>query len=386
MKRLKIGLMCIFVPAFLVGAQSAGQTLFLNPASVNDQLVTLGWKNMTDAGRLKPVGDYVIATASDQIRFEAQVQGQFMPAQAFTFRWDFEGDGIWDTPFLNQNYVDKTYYEAAQYLVKVEAIPLIQTENFKSISYELPVYIEENQAPFGNFDFTQTNNYVGEKVTYTAIAGDEQSGAFVETRFDSDADGVWDSEFRTQNSWWWIYDKPGEYNVRLQVRDPQGRVGEKTKRMTILPMPQPQTQVLVSHRRQIIDQPITLDGSQSSGRKLTYKWKVLGQPQILLAGPVVNVTLPFGDYEIELIIRDRLGVSDSVIFPISVLPNRVLDYQNLPTPQTPSDILSRLPGTTTTSNFVVPPGGVPASASPFQVEAGTAISNDGYTSNMRALQ
>ena len=355
-------------------------------AKPNDQFLEVYWQNLSDRGRQTTARDYAVATVSDTLRFTVQTQGTPMQGQSFTYRWDFEGDGQWDTNFESDTFVEHTFNQSRDFIVMVEALPSITTNNFTVLRYVLPVYIERNRAPRGDFDFTQTNNFVGERVTYTAKVSDPESAQLVEVRFDSDADGVWDSDFRNQRSWWWIYDQPGDYKVRLQVRDPQGRIEEVSKIMTILPMPQPQTQVLVSHRTQTENQPILLDGSQSAGRKLTYQWTVQGQPQIKLMGAKTNLKLPAGTYQVQLKIRDRLGVQDSVVFPVTFIP--LSDIK----PQTSQNVASEapnmlgyLPGSPDVNNYILPPGGVPQGPSPFQIEAGTALPNDGLVSGMRAL-
>lgn len=357
-------------------------------AKPNDQFLEVFWQNVSDRGRRTLAKDYALATATDKLRFTVRPEGLPNRNQSFTYRWDFEGDGQWDTEFNDDTFVEHTFNQTGNFVVQVEALPRITTKNFEFLTYSLPVYIERNRAPMGDFNFTQANNFVGEKVTYTAKASDPESEQLIEVRFDSDADGVWDSEFRNQRSWWWVYDEPGNYKVRMQIRDPQGRTKEITKVMTILPMAQPKTQVSVSHRAQTENLNIILDGSASEGRKLTYEWTVQGQPQIKYTTARVNLRLPAGDYQVKLSIRDRLGTKNSVVFPVTF------------TSQSPVNPLTPIATTTQTSslvnqissinptrnNFVNPPGGVPPSVSPFKVEAGTAISSDGYVSGMRALR
>ena len=361
-------------------------------AKPNDQFLDLYWQNMSDRGRRTLAKDYAVATATDTLRLTVRPQGIMTRNQSFSYRWDFEGDGNWDTNFAEEALVEHTYNQPGTYIIEVEALPRITTNNFEILRYSLPVYIERNRAPIGDFNFTQTNNYVGEKVTYTATASDPESESLVEVRFDSDADGVWDSEFRNQRSWWWVYDEPGDYNVRMQIRDPQGRVKEVRKMMTILPMLPPKTQVKVSHRAQTENLNIILDASGSQGRKLTYEWTIQGQPQIKYTSARANVRLPAGNYQVQLVVRDRLGVSDSVVFPVTFLPQTsatsvVGTPRPLLAPIGMNSAVNQISSINPTrNNFVIPPGGVAPSVSPFQVEAGDVIKNDGYVSNMRALQ
>lgn len=357
-------------------------------AKPNDQFLEVYWQNTSDRGRRTRAKDYAIATATDKLRFTVRPEGFTRRNQSFTYRWDFEGDGKWDTDFNENTFVEHTFNQAGNFVVQVEALPRITTKNFEMLTYALPVYIERNRAPMGDFNFTQANNFVGEKVTYTAKVRDPESEQLIEVRFDSDADGVWDSEFRNQRSWWWVYSEPGDYKVRMQIRDPQGRTKEVTKVMTILPMAPPKTNVKVSHRTQTENLNIILDGSASDGRKLTYEWTVQGQPQIKYTTARVNLRLKPGNYQVQLVIRDRLGTKDAVVFPVTFTekntPNKVTPIVSTGQSASPVDLLS---GTNpNTNNFVTPPGGVGAWDSPFKIETGSAITRDGYVSNMRALR
>lgn len=363
----------------------------------NDQYLTLFWNNLSDQGRTQKRNDYALITASDEVRITVRPQGQPSVRQSFLYRWDFEGDGAWDTDFQEETSVEHRYHQPGNYVAVVEGLPSVTTRNFKSLTAFLPVYVERNRAPFGDFDFQQSNNFVGERVTYTAVVKDPESGNRVDVRFDSDADGVWDSDFRQQRSWWWIYDTPGVYNVRMQIRDPQGRLEEVTKPMTILPMPTPQTQVKVSHRSQTENGSIRLDASESVGRKLTYEWTVQGRRDIKLQGAQTNLRLTAGDYQVQLVIRDRLGASDSVVFPVSFVPattqtNRApmagaigLQQQTAFSGPSTSNIINQLPGARMQNNFILPPQGAPSIASPFQIDAGFSPQSNGISTSMRAI-
>lgn len=351
---------------------------------VNDQYLDITWFNVTDRGRGGQNLDYARISSTDKVRFTVRPQGQPSSNQRWRYRWDFDGDGTYDTNFSDKPSAEYTFNEVGTFVAVVEAIPSITTTNFTSLVKALPIYVERNRAPQGEFNFRQDNNYVGEKVYYTAEASDPQSGNVVEVRFDSDADGVWDSDFRRQLSWWWVYDVPGDYNVRMQLRDPQGRVHEVKRTMTILPMVAPKTAVTVSHRSQVERTTIQLDASASQGRALTYEWKVRGQSKVKLQGARTSLRLPAGDYTICLTIRDRLGVEDTVEFPVSfVVKENLVTKQAQPPTEASPNLLRFLPGAPSINNYVLPSNGVPRGPSPFVVEAGTAIPGDGYVSGMR---
>jgi len=87
-------------------------------------------------------------------------------------------------------------------------------------------------------------------------------------------------------------------------------------------------------------------------------------------------------------VRDRLGVKNQVDFPVSFVPKTqavTASQQNNGVEASPN-VLQWLPGAPSLhqDNFVLPNGGVPRGPSPFVIEAGTAIPNDGFVSGMRA--
>ena len=354
-----------------------------------DQILDITWTNLTDPTRPPEARDFARITTTDRIRLNVQRLGQQTAGQTFRYRWDFEGDGFWDTGFAEQNFAEHTYNQVGQFVAVVEAQPQLTSPRFQNLTHVLPVYVHANKAPQGSFTVRNAQNYVGERVWFTAQITDQQSDGQVEVRFDSDADGVWDSDFRHQQSWWWEYDTPGTYQVRMQLRDPQGAVKQVSQNVTILPMPAPQAQVKVSHRTQTAGQTITLDASASTGRQLYFRWSVRGQPHLNLIGARTNLRLPAGDYTVRLRVIDRLGVEDVVDFPVSFTPAPVNQLRTANSPAIISarsvaapSLLSQLPGVSQ-ADFIVPAEGIRTGPSPFVVDAGTARPGDGFVSGMR---
>ena len=153
------------------------------------------------------------------------------------------------------------------------------------------------------------------------MADQESQLSQIDLRFDLDGDGVWEDDFRPARSEKFRYDVPGEYLVRVQLRDPQLRVTTLTRIIPIFDIPEPDIKVIASHRTQSVNQPIRLNARESEGRGLRYEWRVLNDPLIpVLRGAQTSLRFQdTGEYAVELTITDELGRKDQVTFPVTIV-------------------------------------------------------------------
>ncbi len=296
----------------------------INPLPT-DALLNFYVTNLTDPSVQHYQQNFLQVTQGDRIRFNAQILNNFDSRQRWQYRWDFDGNGVWDTTFSANLSAEHTFDRDGTYQVKLEARPVKTSKHLESIFKSKSIIVYRNQAPKGKIWFRKFENYTKERVYFEAILGDRNSEDNVEIRVDSDGDGVWDSDFARRTTWWWIYDEPGKYNIKMQVRDPQKKVYETRRTIEILPVPNPGIKVKVSHRTQEIGKNILFDASETNGLDLSYEWKVQGNPYIWARGNRVNFKFDKpGNYVVCLRVIDREARVQEVNIPVTASKDPVV--------------------------------------------------------------
>jgi len=259
------------------------------------------------------------AVVSSPLRFTGQVR-QLVSGQRpeFEYRWDFDGNGIFDTPFSKKLNGEFTYDEPGDYKAKLE----IRDDRGNTMQRTKTIFILKNTRPIGQIRTADWPNYVGQYVQFQLqVADAESSQSQLEARFDFNGDGLWDTDFRNTTSQRWNYDQPGDYQVKVQVRDPQKEVQTITRTIPILKTPAPQLKVQVSHRNQVVGQPVRLDASKTVGEGLSYEWRVLEDPYAPIGrGQISSMRFDTaGDRTICLHIIDQAGNVEQINFPITIV-------------------------------------------------------------------
>lgn len=345
--------------------------------TVADSSATTGtgfWVDFT-ANELQPgvrqfrINDNVYqAVVSSPIRFSGQVRitatGQ---RPKFEYRWDFDGDGSWDTPYSTQLSSEFAYDNAGTFK------PLLEVRDDKgNISTTTKtMLVSKNTKPIGQIRTATWPNYAGEEIQFIVAVADGQSNlSQLDVRFDFDDDGIWDTDFRPTRSQRWRFDKAGKYPVTIQIRDPQREVTTVTRTIPVYDTPEPDLKVQVSHRTQLVGQPIRLSTAQTQGVGLSYEWKVLDDPYATIAhGPQTSLRFTtVGERTICLRVIDQAGQIKQIEFPInivealpssSVATTSAVDDTAVDTlnPGLPKPVVDDLPGTgsefsTETSEFI----------------------------------
>jgi len=203
------------------------------------------------------------SVVSSAIRFSGRSIQTAVGARAdFQYRWDFDGDGSFDTPYSAQTTAEYIYDNHGTFKPQLE----IRDDKGNVSLATKTMIVLKNTKPLGRVRTLTWPNYVGKDITFEVEAIDGQSSlSQLDVRFDFDGDGVWDTDFRPTRSQRWRFDSPGEYNTTIQVRDPQKELTTITRTIPVVSIPEPELKIKVSHRNQLLGQPIRLDASQSIG-------------------------------------------------------------------------------------------------------------------------
>jgi PKD repeat protein len=124
-----------------------------------------------------------------------------------------------------------TYTDPGEYTVEVT----VTDDGGKTATATQTISVEDvNQKPTADFDFEPTSPQEGSTVTFEADASDPD-GQITEYRwvFDDGSTAMGDNPYHT-------FDNPGEYDVKLAVKDNQGSEETVTREIEITPSPEPQ--------------------------------------------------------------------------------------------------------------------------------------------------
>lgn len=153
-------------------------------------------------------------------------------ASVLQVRWDFDGDGVWDTNFDTQKIAEHRYLDPGVYTVKVQ---VVDTNNQRDTE-EITITVVANDAPMPSLSVTPLMGTSGTVFTFDASKSSDSQyqASALEVRWDWDGNGTWDTPFETGKIVKHSYEKSGNYKVKMQVRDPEGTVSETSVSITIL--------------------------------------------------------------------------------------------------------------------------------------------------------
>jgi len=149
-------------------------------------------------------------------------------------RWDWESDGTWDTEYSVNKEASHAYTVPGSYNVKLE---VKDTEGATDKATQ-QVNVTNNNAPVAVFNVSPASGAIGTVFYFDySESHDEEDGlTYLEFRWDWEGDGIWDTEFEDYDydEKTHIYTQAGDYNVKLQVKDTDGAIGDAVQIVTVL--------------------------------------------------------------------------------------------------------------------------------------------------------
>ncbi len=146
-------------------------------------------------------------------------------------RWDFNGDGSWDTSFSTEKTTTYEYAADGTYTVTLEVKDTRGSTSTASQQVEAVM----NEAPTADFSFTP--NYADIKTDITLDASGcsdtEDNASSLQVRWDFESDGVWDTEFTTEKTTHHRFSTEGIYTITLEVRDSAGLSSTSSQNITV---------------------------------------------------------------------------------------------------------------------------------------------------------
>jgi uncharacterized protein (TIGR02145 family) len=197
-------------------------------------------------------------------------------SKVFT-RWDWDGDGKWDTPFTRLLLYEHRYYAPGTWKPRLEMTNM--DGGIDTMSFTIPV-VRGYSAPRPILTVSPADGHIFTQFLLDASLthDDEDSLNQLTFRWDFEGDGQWDTPFGDSVKIFHQYPETGVYTPGLQVRDPSGLTGSGTSQVEVT-LEDPR---LFASFRCIPDSvtdntPIIMDASASSdldfpGKSLIYRW------------------------------------------------------------------------------------------------------------------
>ncbi len=258
------------------------------------------------------VGDLVHLTA---VRTSYGNLGQVL------YRWDFNGDGQWDTDFSRNNSTETHFDHLGEWNIIVQA----QSEDGVLVEANKKILVKINPKPTVYISQNPAKIFVGEKAFFIPKFSSDINA---QVRFDMDNDGIWESNFRGLSAQYWTFETAGEKNIRVQIRDKGGNVTTINKKIVVYDLPKPQARVIVSRKYVFVNQSVVFDASESVGRKLRYFWDfdstgivdAVSEWEDNRPGPfkISRVFRTPGEKIISLKVIDEAGQGDQIFFSVFV--------------------------------------------------------------------
>jgi len=141
-------------------------------------------------------------------------------SKVFT-RWDWDGNGTWDTPYTRFLVYEHRYYSAGTWIPRLEMANLDGLSD--TTSFTIPV-LQGHSAPKPSLIVTPANGNFSTPFFFDASGtkDDEDSLDQLSFRWDFESDGLWDTEYQDSSKITHRYLESGQYTLLLQVKDPSG--------------------------------------------------------------------------------------------------------------------------------------------------------------------
>jgi len=239
------------------------------------------------------------------------------------YRWDFTGDGIYDTEWLDTTTTIYTYSKTGTYTVVLQV-----KDNEDALDTDTAtVTITSNSRPTADAGGPYTAD-VGEEVLFDGSASGDSDGSLTGYRWDVTGDGLWDTNWLTDPTLAYQYEVTGTFTILLQVRDNDGATDTDTA-VTTITINSPPTADAGGPYTGVTDIPVTFDGSESSdadGYVVGYRWDFTSDgiydTSWIMTAPQ-HTYASAGIYTVKVQVKDDDGALDTDTTKVTILSNNL---------------------------------------------------------------
>jgi len=152
------------------------------------------------------------------------------PPSILQVRWDWENDGIWDTPYSYSRTATHQYSQSGTFTINLEVKDTGGLTGTYSQSIELT-----NTPPVASFTVTPANGTPATVFSFDASSShdNEDPLSLLQVRWDWENDGVWDTPYSFTKTETHLYSQGGYYTIKLEVKDSGGLTDTETKNVIV---------------------------------------------------------------------------------------------------------------------------------------------------------
>ena len=175
----------------------------------------------------------ILPVSEDTIVFDASASHDLLyPEKAMQYRWDWENDGTFDTPFSDTPQAKYSFLSDRLHFVRLEV------QNYRGLINEVVKSImigHKNQPPVASFVASSIGGNTTTKIRFDLWGSrdPENSPSELLSRWDWNGDGVWDTDFSDKMEVYHIFSEPGVYTVQLNIMDQGGLIDTISKIISI---------------------------------------------------------------------------------------------------------------------------------------------------------
>ena len=169
---------------------------------------------------------------TDQFEITAEPKTKVSTGQTLFFRWDWNNDGNWDTPFSTGNQLKHRFLHPGNQTINME-----YSDGKKQVRTEKTELLVEQGYSALHPVFSVNPSKGNILTTYTFDAGlttdDEDSLNQLRFRWDFLGDGHWSGEYSKNPVTAFQFTSAGVYNPRLEAKDPSGRTATHSIKLIV---------------------------------------------------------------------------------------------------------------------------------------------------------
>jgi len=150
-------------------------------------------------------------------------------SQNLSYRWDFESDGFWDTPWYSNTTILHRFSSVGNHSITLE----IKTAD-ERFSYQIDHITIIDEPPEASFTISATLGNLSTEFQVNASSSHdlEDPSSTLQVSWDWENNGTW-TIWTTDKNCSHIYSVPGNHTIRLRVLDTFGLIGYALQNITI---------------------------------------------------------------------------------------------------------------------------------------------------------
>jgi PKD repeat protein len=208
------------------------------PLAGGDHIVTASVRdragNVTSATTLfkvsvfRAIADCAPLSGARPLAVRFRSLGEFTGGSIVRYRWDFQGDGVFDTNDAVARDITFTFQQAGTFPAKLEVL-----NNLGQTATDTCTIVVAGNAPTATANVQPSNGPVPLLVSFTCTATDPD-GTIALYEWDFEGDGTYDYSSPASGSTTFTYQTIGQFEARCRVTDNNGNTAEARTTTTVI--------------------------------------------------------------------------------------------------------------------------------------------------------